>query len=111
MEGAHKRQRQLTDVLVGDKAEADTRRLRAQHGAAAAGRRGQSIQAACARNGVPDMKVLAKDAEAAMKAGNALVQASVEHLEEAERSWDNICNLEANTANSRANTRPNLGEY
>ena len=37
---------------------------------------------------MPDMKVLAEDAEAAMTAGNALVQASVEHLEEAERSWD-----------------------
>ena len=88
MEGAHKQQRQLTDMLVGDNLEAAAKRRRAQYGAAAAGRRGQSIQAARARNGMPDMKVLAEDAEAAMKAGNALVQASVEHLEEAERSWD-----------------------
>ena len=61
MEGAHKRQRQLSDVLVGDKAEADTKRLRAQHGAAAAGRRGQSIQAARARKGAVDVKVLQRD--------------------------------------------------
>ena len=88
MEGAHKQQRQLTDMLVGDKVEAAAKRRRAQYGAAAAGRRGQSIQAARARKGMPDMKVLSEDAEAAMKAGNALVQASVEHLEEAERSWD-----------------------
>ena len=88
MEGAHKQQRQLTDMLVGDNVEAAAKRRRAQYGAAAAGRHGQSIQAARARNGMPDMKVLAEDAEAAMKAGNALVQASVEHLEEAERSWD-----------------------
>ena len=57
--------------------EAAAKRRRAQYGAAAAGRHGQSIQAARARNGMPDMKVLAEDAEAAMKAGNALVQASV----------------------------------
>ena len=68
--------------------EAAAKRRRAQYGAAAAGRHGQSIQAARARNGMPDMKVLAEVAEAAMNAGNALVQASVEHLEEAERSWD-----------------------
>jgi hypothetical protein len=88
MEGAHKRQRQLSEVIVGDNKEAASKRRRAQHGAAAAGRRGQTIQAVQARNGMPDMKILQKDAEAAMKAGNALVQASVEHLEEAERSWD-----------------------
>ena len=88
MEGAHKRQRQLNDMIVGDKEEAAAKRRRTQHGAAAAGRRGQSIQAKQARNGMPDMKVLQEDAEAAMKEGNALVQASIEHLDEAERSWD-----------------------
>ena len=67
MEGAHKRQRQLNDMIVGDKEEAAAKRRRTQHGAAAAGRRGQSIQAKQARNGMPDMKVLQEDAEAAMK--------------------------------------------
>ena len=93
MEGAHKQQRQLTDMLVGDNVERPPRRDGVRSmvqlqlvGAARASR--QHVRSTRARNGMPDMKVLAEDAEAAMKAGNALVQASVEHLEEAERSWD-----------------------
>ena len=44
MEGAHKQQRLVSDaIIVGDKVEAAKRRRRAQHGAAAAGRRGESI--------------------------------------------------------------------
>ena len=34
------------------------------------------------------MELLKKDAEEALKAGAGLVQASLEHLEEGERSWD-----------------------
>ena len=88
MEGAHKRQRELVDTIVGDKEEAARKRRRAQAGVAAAGRCGQSIQAARARKAGLDMKVINKDADDALKAGSGLVQASLEHLDEAERSWD-----------------------
>ena len=89
MEGAHKQQRLVSDaIIVGDKVEAAKRRRRAQHGAAAAGRRGESIKVARALNGAINLKVLEKDADEAIKAGTGLVQASLEHLDEAERSWD-----------------------
>ena len=88
MEVAHKRQRELVDTIVGDKEEAARKRRRAQAGVAAAGRCGQSIQAARARKAGLDMKVINKDADDALKAGSGLVQASLEHLDEAERSWD-----------------------
>ena len=91
MEGAHKRQRQIADTIHGDKEEAAAKRRRAQSGVAAAGRHGQSIQAAKAaraRKGGLDLELLKKDAEEALKAGAGLVQASLEHLEEGERSWD-----------------------
>ena len=88
MEGAHKRQRQQSDTIVGDEGEAKAKRRLAQSGVAAAGRRGQSIQVAKARKVKLDMKVFKKDAEDALKAGAGLVQASLEHLAEAERSWD-----------------------
>ena len=89
MEGAHKQQRRVSDaIIVGDKVEAAKRRRRAQHGAAAAGRRGESIKVARALNGAINLKVLEKDADEAIKAGTGLVQASLEHLNEAERSWD-----------------------
>ena len=60
--------------------EAAKRRRRAQHGAAAAGRRGESIKVARALNGAINLKVLEKDADEAIKAGTGLVQASLEHL-------------------------------
>ena len=44
MEGSHRAGRSLKDVVVGSKAEAAAQRERAQHGAAAAGRRGQAVQ-------------------------------------------------------------------
>ena len=81
MEGAHKQQRLVSDaIIVGDKVEAAKRRRRAQHGAAAAGRRGESIKVARALNGAINLKVLEKDADEAIKAGTGLVQASLEHL-------------------------------
>ena len=74
MEGAHKQQRLVSDaIIVGDKVEAAKRRRRAQHGAAAAGRRGESIKVARARNGAINLKVLEKDADEAIKAGTGLV--------------------------------------
>ena len=81
MEGGHNQQRLVADaIIVGDKAEAAKMRRRAQHGAAAAGRRGESIKVARARNGAINLKVLEKDADEAIKAGTGLVQASLEHL-------------------------------
>ena len=91
MEGAHKQQRRVSvsdAIIVGDKVEAAKMRRRVQHGAAAAGRRGESIKVARALNGAINLKVLEKDADEAIKAGTGLVQASLEHLDEAERSWD-----------------------
>ena len=88
MEGAHRRQRQQSDTIVGDEGEAKAKRRLAQSGVAAAGRRSQSIQVAKARKVKLDMKVFKKDAEDALKAGAGLVKASLEHLAEAGRSWD-----------------------
>ena len=91
MEGAHKQQRRVSvsdATIVGDKVEAAKMRRRVQHGATAAGRRGESIKVARALNGAINLKVLEKDADEAIKAGTGLVQASLEHLDEAERSWD-----------------------
>ena len=52
MDGAHKRQRQLRGVVVGDAVEAGAKRQRVQRGVAAAGRKGQATQigAAAANN-------------------------------------------------------------
>ena len=81
MEGAHKQQRLMSDaIIVGDKVEAAKMLRRVQHGAAAAGRRGESIKVARALNGAINLKVLEKDADEAIKAGTGLVQASLEHL-------------------------------
>ena len=44
MEGAHKRQRQTSDLLVGDEGEAGEKRQRVQRGVGASGRRGQATQ-------------------------------------------------------------------
>ena len=88
MEGAHAQQRQLRDVLVGDAAEAAATRQRVQRGVAAAGRKGQAMQ--ITTNKVP--AEVRKEVAKAMQTGAALVQASIEHLDTAERSWDNWIN-------------------
>ena len=92
MEGAHKGGRTLKEVVVGSKAEAAARRQRAQQGAAAAGRVGQAVKRAREKsspsaNSKEDKEVAAEVARS-MKKSNGLVQAAVEHLETAERSWD-----------------------
>ena len=48
MEGAHRGQRTLKEGVVGSKDEVTVQRRRAQHGAAAAGRRGQAVNVALA---------------------------------------------------------------
>ena len=88
MEGAHAQQRQLRDVLVGDAAEAAATRQRVQRGVAAAGHKGQAMQ--ITTNKVP--AEVRKEVAKAMQSGAALVQASIEHLDTAERSWDNWIN-------------------
>ena len=87
MDGAHKRQRQLRGVVVGDAVEAGAKRQRVQRGVAAAGRKGQATQigAAAANNISAEVR---EEVAKAMEAGSSLVQASIEHLETAERSWD-----------------------
>ena len=87
MDGAIKRQRQTADLVVGDKGEAGAKRQRVQRGVAASGRRGQATQIrAAAAGSIP--AVVRKEVAKAMEAGSALVQASLEHLQTAERSWD-----------------------
>jgi hypothetical protein len=85
MEGSHRGGRSLKDVVVGSKEVAAAQRQRAQQGAAATGRRGQAVQ--LARMGTQD-DVIEKEVERAMTQGTSLVQAAVEHLNTAERSWD-----------------------
>ena len=92
MEGVHKGGRTLKDVVVGSKAEAARRRQQAQQGAAAAGRVGQAVKRA-RENSTPSTtskedKEIAAEVARSMKKSNGLVQAAVEHLETAERSWD-----------------------
>ena len=97
MEGAHRAGRALKDAVVGSKAEAAAQRRRAQSGAAAAARRGQAVQLARARQTTgadsKEDKAIAKEVGRALKQGNTLVQAAVEHLETAERSWDRFLKL------------------
>ena len=87
MDGAHKRQRQTSDLVVGDEDEAGAKRQRVQNGVATAGRKGQAtpdpggVSWYRSRRGT-------KEVAKAMQAGSALVQASLEHLQTAERSWD-----------------------
>ena len=80
MDGAHKRQQRTADLVVGDKDEAGAKRRRVQNGVAASGRKGQATQ-------IP--AEVQKEVAKAMRAGSALVQASLEQLQSAERSWDN----------------------
>ena len=97
MEGAHGAGRVLKDVVVGSKAEAAAGRERAQQGAAAAARRGQAVLLARARKATgvecDEKDAISKEVARAMKQGNALVQAAVEHVETAERSWDRFVEL------------------
>ena len=91
MEGAHTGGRALkAGVVVGSKASAKEQRQRAQSGAAAAGRRGQATKLVrtSEKNQSKQGAAIAKEVARAMKQGSALVQAAVEHLETAERSWD-----------------------
>jgi len=101
MEGGHSRGRRLKDVVVGSKAEAATRRRRAQQGVAAAGRRGQAVQLARAERADASKtkkdKAIAKEVERAMQQGTGLVQAALEHLDTAERSWDRFVKMGGHT--------------
>ena len=54
MDGAYKRQRQKSDLMVGDTVEAGAKCQRVQRGVAALGRRGQAMQIrAVAGAGIP----------------------------------------------------------
>ena len=87
MDGAHKRQRRTSDLVVGDEGEAGAKRQRVQNGVAAARRKGQATQIRAASPGTVPVEVRTEVAKA-MQDGSALVQASLEHLQTAERSWD-----------------------
>ena len=78
MDGAHKRQRQLRGVVVGDAVEAGAKRQRVQRGVAAAGRKGQATQigAAAANNISAEVR---EEVAKAMEAGSSLVQASIDY--------------------------------
>ena len=87
MDGAHKRQRRTSDLVVGDEGEAGAKRQRVQNGVAASGRIGQATLIRGASLGTVPIEVR-KEVAKAMQCGSALVQASLEHLQTAERSWD-----------------------
>jgi len=82
MEGAHEGARTHGEVVVGVAAVAASQRLEAQGGVAGEGRVGRRVAAANSEVEV------AAEVERAMKQGTALVQASLEHLDEAKRSWE-----------------------
>ena len=87
MDGAHKRQKRTSDLVLCDEGEAGAKRQRVQRGVAASGRRGQAtLIRAAQRDAIPTE--VRKEVAKAMEAGSALVQASLEHLQGAERSWD-----------------------
>ena len=88
MDGAHKRQQRTADLVVGDKDEAGAKRRRVQNGVAASGRKGQATQIRAATTCTIPAEVQ-KEVAKAVQAGSALVQASLEQLQSAERSWDN----------------------
>ena len=81
--------------VVGSKSEASARQKRAQCGAAASGRRGQAVQIARAKvaEASSEDKAVEEEVARAMQQGNGLVQATLEHLETAERSWDRFVEL------------------
>ena len=90
MEGAHRGQRTLKEGIVGSKDEVKVQRRRAQNGAAA-GRHGQAVNVARAERKLTKSKedaTVEKKVVRAMKLGTALVQASLERPEGAERSWN-----------------------
>lgn len=80
---------------MGSKSEASARQKRAQCGAAASGRRGQAVQIARAKvaEASSEDKAVEEEVARAMQQGNGLVQATLEHLETAERSWDRFVEL------------------
>ena len=87
MDGAHAKQRVTAEAVYADKQEAAAKRQGVQHGVAASGRKGQATSIRAASNGtVP--KAVQDEVARAMKSSSALVQASLEHLETAERSWE-----------------------
>ena len=87
-EGAHPGEKRSSEAVIGspDDAAASQRR-RAQSGVAAEGRCGRRVALARER-AARDAAAVTKEVERAMKQGTALVQASLDHLAEAERSWD-----------------------
>ncbi|EOD38198.1 hypothetical protein EMIHUDRAFT_98068 [Emiliania huxleyi CCMP1516] len=95
MEGAHRGGRRVKGGVVGSKSEASARQKRAQCGAAASGRRGQAVQIARAKvaEASSEDKAVEEEVARAMQQGNGLVQATLEHLETAERSWDRFVEL------------------
>ena len=94
IEGAHSNGRVAGGVVEGDAVEAATNRRRAQDGMAALGRKGKAVKAAKkSKARASTVQEEAEDAirsevQRAMTAGANLVQASLEHLEEGERMWD-----------------------
>lgn len=86
VEGSHTGGRQVNGVVVGSQAAAASQRRQAQQGAAASARIGQATRLAAAK--ATEARAIAKEVARARKQGTALVQASLERLQTAERSWD-----------------------
>ena len=100
-EGAHSDERETAQTVVGSVVQAASQRRRAQKGVAAAARRGQAaVLAQAAKSGKVAADVR-KEVARAMKAGTALVQASLERLETAERSWDKFVKEGGHTRSTR----------
>ena len=86
MEGSHAGGQQVNGVVVGSKAAATGCQRGAQQGAAATARIGRATRIAAVKS--KEAKAIAKEVARARKQGTALVQASLERLQTAERSWD-----------------------
>ena len=74
--------------VVGSSVQAGAQRRRAQKGVAATARPGEAAVLGRVAKGGKVSAAVQKEVSRAMKKGTALVAASIEHLETAERSWD-----------------------
>ena len=87
-EGAHNGERETDVGVIGSAVQAASHRRRAQQGVAATARRGQAaLLSRSAKSGKVSADVK-KEVARAMKKGSALVQATLERVQTAERSWD-----------------------
>ena len=76
------------EAVIGSSVQAGAQRRRAQKGVAATARPGEAAVLGHVAKGGKVSAAVQKEVSRAMKKGTALVAASIERLETAERSWD-----------------------